>query len=311
MRRQIAADVPRYNSHHEAIVEAERRRDAWESGLGPIERWVCITERFQRFSRELLLQHGFHEWMRFGGRLGNDGRPTLGKGSMPAREILTEVISQLGHFSYLDRYGWVRAVFITGDTGGQRGQWHGLSLGGPHSGFLFSRSARAAAGPWRSVLVPAGGDSSAFRFVDRTYDSNRTGYAPKRGEVFELASRLVPLLWQAADQQNSGRVKLEVNHLAEILWSSSPMGWPNDCTNLIVGGLDIIAGLLLQSMTFYKCGWCPRVESSRPTILHWRAKVNRQLQVHLSREFREFGNSWAAMMAGRADRVTSGIAPGD
>jgi hypothetical protein len=299
VRRQISANVPTYESHREAVAEGERPRDAWDSGLSSIERWVCVTERFQRLSRALLLQYGFHEWQRYGGILGADDRPTLGKGSMLAREILAEVIAEPGCFSYLDRYGWVRAVFIIDDTGGQRGQWHGLSLGGPHSGFLFSRAARRAApGPWRSVLVPVGGGSSAFRLAKQTYDPNRTGYASKRAEVFELASRLIPLLWQGAEQQESGRLTLEMDHFAHALWCYSPVGWPNDWRDLILGGLDVIAGLSIQSVNFYQCGWCTQITSSRPAILQWQLKARRTLKLQLSSEFCTFGECWAATTAG-------------
>lgn len=299
VRRQVAANVPRYESHHEAIAEGERRRDAWDSGLSPIERWPSVTERFQRLARELLLQYGFHEWIRYGGRLGTDGRPTLGNGSMPALEILAEVVAEPGHFTYLDHSGLVRAVFIVGETAERLGQWHGLTLGGPYAGFVFSRAARrAAAGPWRSVLVPVGGGSSAFQLANQTYDPNRTGYASKRAEVFELASRLIPVLWQGAEQQESGRLTLDMDHFADALWCYSPVGWPNDWRDLVLGGLDIIAGLSIQSVNFYQCGWCTQITSSRPAILQWQLKARRPLKLQLSSEFCTFGECWAATMAG-------------
>ena len=297
-RRRVAANGLVSESRRNEIAEAESRRDAWDSGLSSIERWICVTDRFRRLSLELLRQHGFQEWHRFGGRLDTDSRPTLGSVSTLAREILSEAIAGPGHFTYLDRTGWCRATFVVGDTG-RYGHWQGMSLGGPHSGFVFSRLARrAAVGPWRSVLVPVGGGSSAFRTVNQTYDPVRTGYSPIRAEVFELASRIVPILWHAADKQQSDRIAVRSDQFAEDLWSFSPLGWPEDCLDQLVSSLEVVAGLSLQSEIFYKSGWCRQIESSRPAILQWRIKNRHLFKIHLSPEFRAFGQRWAAMMAG-------------
>ena len=298
VRRRVAANGLVSESRRNEIAEAESRRDAWDSGLSSIERWICVTDRFRRLSLELLRQHGFQEWHRFGGRLDTDSRPTLGSVSTLAREILSEAIAGPGHFTYLDRAGWARATFVVGDTG-RYGHWQGMSLGGAHSGFLFSRTARrAAVGPLRSVLVPVGGGSSAFRAVNQTYDPVRTGYAPIRAEVFELAGRIVPVLWQAADQQASDRIALKLDQFADALWNFSPLGWPDSCRDQLMGGLEVVAGLSIQAEIFYKSGWCRQTESSRPAILQWRIKNRHLFKIHLSPEFRAFGQSWAAMMAG-------------
>jgi hypothetical protein len=298
VRRHVAADVLVSESRQEAIAAAESRRDAWDAGLGLIERWICVTDRFRRLSLELLLQHGFPEWRRYGGRLDTDGRPTLGSGSPLAREILAEVIAAPGHFTYLDRTGRVRATFVTGDTG-RYGHWQGMSLGGLHSGFVFSRLARrAAVGPWRSVLVPAGDGSSAFRTVNQTYDPIRTGYSPKRAEAFELASRIVPVLWQAAEQQASERITLKLDQFADALWSFSPLGWPDDCLDQLISSLEVVVGLSIQSEKFFKSGWCKQIEDCRPAILQWRLKARHLFKIHLSPEFRAFGQRWAATMVG-------------
>lgn len=297
-RRQLVANVPVSKRRQEAIAAAESRRDEWDSGLSSIERWVCVTDRFRRLSLELLHQHGFQEWQKFGGRLDSDGRPTLGASSTLAREILLEVIAGPGHFTYLDRTGWVRGTLIVSDTG-RYGYWQGISLGGPHSGFLFSRTARrAAAGPWRSVLVPVGDGSSAFRTQNQTYDPVRTGYSPIRAEVFELASRIVPVLWHAADEQQSDRLVLKLDQFAEDLWSFSPLGWPDDCRDQLISSLEVVAGLSIQSEDFYKSGWCTQIESSRPALLQWRIKNRHVFKIQLSPEFRAFGQRWAATMAG-------------
>ncbi len=298
VRRQLLPDVLDNESRREAITEAEGRRDAWDSGLSAIARWICVTDRFQQLSREILLQHGFEEWRRFGGTLGTDGRPTFGSCSIPAREILAEVISGHGHFTYLDRTGWMRASYICHDTG-RHGHWQGMSLGGPHSGFLFSRLARRAAiGPWQSVLVPVGDGSMAFRMANQSYDPIRTGYSPIRAEVFELASRIVPVLWQAAEQQASERIALKLDQFADTLWSFSPLGWPDDCLDLLIGGLELVAGLSIQSESFYKSGWCKQIESSRPAILQCRLKTRHLFKIQLAPEFRAFGQSWAAALGG-------------
>ncbi|MDZ4802164.1 MAG: hypothetical protein SGI92_28740 [Bryobacteraceae bacterium] len=303
--RDLLADARRVDDDdpcefdQQPLEEAESRRDAWDSGLSSIERWLCITERLQCLSREVLLTHGHQEWARFGGTKGIDGRPTFGRLSLPAVEILAEVAAEPGYFTYLDRTGWVRAVFITGEVTEGVAQWQGLSLGGAHAGFIFSRAARrAAAGPRRSVLVPVGGDSFAFRSADRAYDKARSTFAAKRAEVFELASRLAPLIWQAADRQQSLRLRLEMNDLPDALWCSSPLGWPSDWQDIVLGGLEEIAALSIQSVSLFKCGWHTRIVSSRPTILNWRLKARHELKLHLSPEFRQFGTRWDAMLAG-------------
>lgn len=310
-RRQLVANVPVSERREEAIAAAEGRRDVWDSGLSSIERWVCVTERFRRLSLELFLRHGFREWQRFGGRLDSDGRPSLGTGSTLAREILAEVIAGPGHFTYLDRTGWVRATLITGDTR-RYGYWQGISLGGPHSGFLFSRLARRAAiGPWRSVLVPVGDGSSAFRTLNQTYDPVRTGYSPIRAEIFELASRIVPILWRAADEQRSDRIAVRLDQFAEDLWSFSPLGWPEDCRDQLISSLEVVAGLSIQSEYFYKSGWCKQIESSRPAVLQWRMKNSHLFKIQLSPEFRAFGLRWAATTVGPGRPAKVGSKFGD